>query len=40
MSATVHYRDGTTGTYDEATSANLDSSLMRLSRWNTKKKAA
>ena len=24
MSATVHYRDGITGIYDEATSANLD----------------
>ena len=38
MSATVHYRAGTTGTYDEATSANPDSGLMRLSRWNTKKR--
>ena len=38
MSVTVRYRDGTTGTYDEATSANLDSGLMRLSRWNTKKR--
>ena len=37
MSVTVHYIDGDPGTYDAATSANLDSGFMRLSIWDRKK---
>ena len=38
MPVTVYYLDGDATTYDAATCANLDSGLMRLSRWNTKKR--
>ena len=39
MSVTVRYIDGDPVTYAEATSAHLDvSGLMRLSKWNKKKR--
>lgn len=40
MSVTVRYLDGDPRTWDEADSANLDSHLMRLSRWNPRTRRA
>ena len=40
MPVIVRYVDGDPRTYDQADSANLDSRLMRLSKWNRRTRRA